>query len=772
MVFMLIAILLLLSVGYFIFVQGFFSWIPDMGFTSATQASGSELSADLLTQVPRQEDWVDYGPILEGGGEGEWDFMFAGDTPASMVKKDGIYYFYYIGADGYRSFDGGPRHRSIGVATSEDGINYQKYAANPIMRHSPLNGEEEGANSAGLTLDDNGVFVMYYGGAIGPRDLINADGRLALSTDGFKFEDQGIVLNRKNPFLYGFGDEIFPVAAFQHEGKWNVYYQPNGALNERTLGLAWGSRMDWLPRSIGVLDERSGGKPVGTWGNVVWLSKDRIALFIQRLWWPDTFVEVRTASADAPHWLSEPLVRYDFPNLKRGTAFFDADTNTWFMIYNQFDRFWRLKLAPGRDRDETPPTKPVILSGEGLEHDTVRLTWHPATDPDSGVVEYRIYRDGVRVGSTKGLSFIDTGLAELSNYHYEISAVNFHGVEGQRAIRSVETPADLIPPRLISTTTDGNSEQLILTFSELVDQTGAEDPANYTIQPDIEVIAAVLLSDHKTVKLSTSPHQEEVPYLVKVENVSDRGATPNVVGDDNAIVYTHSPTPGMIGYWNLDERAGNIAYDLSGYGNHGVVEGADWQQGRIDGALQFDGVDDYVILKNPSLLSELDGSSFTFSTWVKPEGIPKMNRSFAILLRVGTHPDYHHGLKFNATGQFVAQVITSDENFLGLPSHPVEIGVWHHVTMVLDREEKQFHLFVNGVEVAGSPMTYEGELMEFNREIGEKFSSGEIYLGSSRPDRGGGSYFRQHLKGYIDEVRIFNQALDREMIRCLAGQCP
>jgi hypothetical protein len=65
-----------------------------------------------------------------------------------------------------------------------DGIHFTKYEGNPIMTHSPFNGEEEGANSAGVMLGTNGDFIMYYGAAIGPKDKINADGRLAVSQDG------------------------------------------------------------------------------------------------------------------------------------------------------------------------------------------------------------------------------------------------------------------------------------------------------------------------------------------------------------------------------------------------------------------------------------------------------------------------------------------------------------------------------------------------------------------------------------------------------------
>ena len=171
------------------------------------------------------------------------------------------------------------------------------------MTYLPFNGEEEGANSAGIYLDSNKKFVMYYGAAKGSGSVIRADGRVAVSDDGFNYLDEKKVLNHLNPFLYGFGDEIFPLATFQNNDNWYVYYVPNGVPATGTLGIAWGRQYNRLYRSMQVLGERDGEKPFSIWGNVVWLSSDVIALFVQRSRWPDAFIEVRLASPDTPHRL-------------------------------------------------------------------------------------------------------------------------------------------------------------------------------------------------------------------------------------------------------------------------------------------------------------------------------------------------------------------------------------------------------------------------------------------------------------------------------------
>jgi len=54
-----------------------------------------------------------------------------------------------------------------------------------------------------------------------------------------------------------------------------------------------------------------------------------------------------------------------------------------------------------------------------------------------------------------------------------------------------------------------------------------------------------------------------------------------------------------ISHWKFDEGEGDIAYDSVG-SNHGTIYGATWTTGQINGALDFDGVDDYVNLENSS----------------------------------------------------------------------------------------------------------------------------------------------------------------------------
>lgn len=44
-----------------------------------------------------------------------------------------------------------------------------------------------------------------------------------------------------------------------------------------------------------------------------------------------------------------------------------------------------------------------------------------------------------------------------------------------------------------------------------------------------------------------------------------------------------------VGVWLFDEGTGKEAKDASGNNHHGTINGAEWVDGKFDGALEFDG---------------------------------------------------------------------------------------------------------------------------------------------------------------------------------------
>ncbi len=101
--------------------------------------------------------------------------------------------------------------------------------------------------------------------------------------------------------------------------------------------------------------------------------------------------------------------------------------------------------------DTTSPTVPTNLAVTVNTSYQVNLTWNPSIDAESGVANYRVYRNSVLIGQPTGTFFSDLTVISGTTYLYSVAAVNFVGlVSGNSSALSVTTPA-LPPPTLAIT---------------------------------------------------------------------------------------------------------------------------------------------------------------------------------------------------------------------------------------------------------------------------------------------------------------------------------
>jgi len=310
---------------------------------TVTKQPGSEI------RIPSQSEWVDYGIILDAGEEGEWDYYLWGGFAFSIIKKDGLFYLYYQGSSDYRTeYDETVLWRAIGVATSSDGIHFSKYEGNPVLTWFPNQYGEEGAVSSGITLGDNGETVLFYGANTKESETtVNADVRVAFSSDGLNFVDQGIVLNRNDRSVWGSGDELFSVDAIYDSGQWIVYYIPNGTTEGGLLGVAYGDSYNGLTRSSAVTSNNQSIPVWGTAGHVK-LDSNTYVLVLNNV--REKRTEVRRVSLESPDVISAPLSVYQFDEIQQATLLFDAESEIWFMYYRTYENSYGVKLAPAGEK--------------------------------------------------------------------------------------------------------------------------------------------------------------------------------------------------------------------------------------------------------------------------------------------------------------------------------------------------------------------------------------------------------------------------------------
>jgi hypothetical protein len=304
--------------------------------------------------IPLASDWVDCGTVFEAGPAGAWDVHLWGGFAASILRRDGELLLYYQGSDGYDEGDGTVTRRAIGVARSPDGIAFEKHAGNPVLEFSPRGNHEEGAVSSAAYLDESGRVIMYYGANTWLGGVsVSADARLAVSADGFHFEDLGTVLDHRDRDVWGAGDEIFPVAALRHGDREVIYYIPNGTPQRGHLGVAW--RDGGAPfRSRAAT---AGRAAVSVWGpaSAVWLGQDVHALFLTQERDGGRSMEVRTVSVARPERLSALVYRHEWDGVMPRAVLLDEAAGRWLLYYRAGDPDrYGVMVAPAGDRSPDP----------------------------------------------------------------------------------------------------------------------------------------------------------------------------------------------------------------------------------------------------------------------------------------------------------------------------------------------------------------------------------------------------------------------------------
>jgi hypothetical protein len=199
----------------------------------------------------------------------------------------------------------------------------------------------------------------------------------------------------------------------------------------------------------------------------------------------------------------------------------------------------------------------------------------------------------------------------------------------------------------------------------------------------------------------------------------------------------------LVAHWALDEEMGNIAYDCAGEYDGNLQGEPLWQptEGKIDGALQFDGIDDCVTTGSP--LNPADGD-FSVFVWVKcdtPGQVILSQIDAANWLFTDSAEGYQGYLKtsLKCLGRSVpllSQTCITDNN-------------WHRIGLVWDGSYRC--LYVDGVEVANDAAPWPGLAS----------ADSGLFFGT-------GCHREHFFSGLIDDIRIYNVALTTDEITDLS----
>jgi len=198
-----------------------------------------------------------------------------------------------------------------------------------------------------------------------------------------------------------------------------------------------------------------------------------------------------------------------------------------------------------------------------------------------------------------------------------------------------------------------------------------------------------------------------------------------------------------LGIWSFErvESGTNLTPDTSGYGNHGTVSGAVATTGILGNALYFDG-DDYVNCGNDDIFDPI--YELTVEAWVNADTISPPQ-----IMRIIQRESQVWGLYMEPlTGVVFFYVDTADDGggWYGANRKLPSAHTWHHLAGTYDGAF--ITLYIDGVQQRETVQNY-------------KIDDGNANLNIGRDAVTASQYFQ----GYIDEVRLYGEALTAAQIQ-------
>lgn len=199
---------------------------------------------------------------------------------------------------------------------------------------------------------------------------------------------------------------------------------------------------------------------------------------------------------------------------------------------------------------ENDTTAPIIYSVNIRNSNLVDVTFSEQVEQASAenVQNYRI-NNGINVL----VAILDINLKTVhlstsshqANMSYTVTVNNVldralppNKIKSGSVFSYIYQPDDKEPPQLLSAEpTDGT--HLLLTFSEPLDRSSAEQEANYFINNGIGILNAKLDTGLVSVRLTTTMHQNGKTYKLTVHGIIDRSPNANAIVGEQSAQYTY-----------------------------------------------------------------------------------------------------------------------------------------------------------------------------------------------------------------------------------------
>ena len=396
--------------------------------------------------------------------------------------------------------------------------------------------------------------------------------------------------------------------------------------------------------------------------------------------------------------------------------------------------------------DVTSPSAPGQLTAIG-SIGKATLTWGAATD-NVGVVRYNVHRSTTagftpsaanRIAQPSGTSYTDTTAA--GTYFYKVTAEDAGGNVGPpsneaTATVTSDTQAPSPPGSLAASV---SASTVSLTWNASTDNVGV---LRYNVHRSTTAGFTPSVANRIGQPAGTSYSDPGLGAGTYYYKVTAEDAAGNVSAPSNqasATVSVVAPS-GLVAAYGFDEGSGTSTADQSGNGNVGALSNTLWSAtGKFGSALSFNGSNARVNVNDSASLHFTNG--FTLEAWIRPNALSDW-ATVVLKERTGYYAEALYA--DTDTGKPSAHVYTSSDHELRGPSS-LPVGSWSYVTATYNGST--LALWVNGTQVASQAVT------------------GTIIANTGPLRIGGNAIWGEYFNGLIDEVRVYNRALNATEIQ-------
>ncbi len=212
----------------------------------------------------------------------------------------------------------------------------------------------------------------------------------------------------------------------------------------------------------------------------------------------------------------------------------------------------------------------------------------------------------------------------------------------------------------------------------------------------------------------------------------------------------------LLSHWKLDETAGAVADDAVGDNDgaltHFVTDDSQWIAGKFDGALQFDGHDDFIELGDSSSLKS--NLPLTLAAWIRHDEVGTDSQVIVNIDKKDDDAEHRYfgpALLVMDTGQVAVSFGDGQPDYSSrykIGNSVLQPNIWYHVAAAI-RSPVDMSLYINGQDDGGVINGAGGDIA---------YADGNSQIGSLS----GKAYF---LRGALDDVRLYRDALNVDQIK-------